>query len=120
MTFEQLIFSLLVAVLTAGPAYFMIASQRRKNVSASTLDMAQVNELVQKQYAQLIALKDHRVDELETRVELFEAQLKSYRNEVILYKQYINYLLDGIECDKKSTFKPLDLDHFGSDGMAKF
>ena len=97
---------LIIAVVSVVLNAVLIFSQRRKYISGEALDQAKVSELVQAQYDKLIQNKDLRIDGLEGKMEKLEAR---YRNDLALYKKYINYLLKGITEDKHGTFAPIDL-----------
>ena len=81
----------LVAVGSLVLNGYLIYSQRKKNISSSTLDYAKVNELVQTQMVKLV---------------------ERYRRDLVMYKKYINYLLKGIAEDKQGKFVPIDLAEF--------
>jgi chromosome segregation ATPase len=103
MSIEQLI-ALIVSVGTVLVNVYLAYIQQQKNVSVSAMNMAELNKLVEEQYARLIERKDDRIDELETdlrevNIEITELKngIETYKQETVLYKRYINHLLDGIK-----------------------
>jgi hypothetical protein len=119
--------ALLIALITTLPAYYLLWSQRRKNISEGESSSA---EAAAKLNAQTIAMNNslradmaqqkHDMQTLQDKVFLLEQQLKAERQSTYLYKQYINYLLDGVKqltgqlqmLKQPAAFQPITLEAF--------
>ena len=124
---EQILIAFIVALITSGAAYFLLPSQRKQNVASADSDIATAAAALN---VQTIALMAHqkaeqlemvrRVDALDKQIAVLEAQAIQHKREVFLYKQYINYLLNGIrhlvgqleDVNEPPGFIPYDLEEF--------
>ena len=101
---NEIVKLILGALLASIPAYYIMFSQRRKNLSEGDASSA---EAAAKLNAQTIAMigsmrtdlaqQKHNTEVLQDKVYLLEQQLKNERRANVLYKEYINYLLHGSE-----------------------
>ena len=124
---ENIIIAFIVAFITSGAAYFLLPSQRKKNAASADSDIASAAAALN---VQTIALMAHqkaeqlemvrRVDSLEKQIVILETENTQHKREVYLYKQYINYLLNGIRqlvgqlesIKEPPVFIPYDLEAF--------
>ena len=119
--------AVLLALITALPAYIIMMSQRRKNLSDGDASSAAAAATLNKQTIEMtnairqeLAQQKHALAVLQDKVYLLEQQLKNERHANYLYKQYINYLLGGIKqlagqlqmLQQPASFEPITLEAF--------
>ena len=121
--------AVLIALLTTLPAYYLLWSQRRKNLSEADATSAEAAARLNAQTIAMIEVmkkelkqQEHNTAVLQDKVYLLEQQLKQARSSNYLYKQYINYLIKGSEENRaiiettgnKPAFIPISLEAFES------
>jgi len=119
--------AVLIALLTTLPAYYLLWSQRRKNLSEADATSAEAAARLNAQTIAMIeamkkdiAQQEHNTAVLQDKVYLLEQQLKQARSSNYLYKQYINYLIKGSEENRAAIeitghnppFVPISLEAF--------
>ena len=124
---NETIKAVLIALVTTLPAYYLLWSQRRKNIGDADASAATAAATLNKQTITMInsmrqdlAQQEHNMATLQDKVFILEQQLKSERQANYLYKQYINYLLGGIKqlsgqlqmLQQSASFEPITLEAF--------
>ena len=119
--------AVILALITALPAYVIMLSQRRKNISESDASSAEAAAKLNAQTINMIntmrqdlVQQKHSTETLQDKVFVLEHQLKAEREGNYLYKKYINYVLNGDEQNrtqlqnegKQPVFVPITLEAF--------
>jgi len=99
--------------------YVTVTTARHKRAEADDL-YSQINKRIQDQYEQLLKQKNHRIENLDIRTGILEAQMQTEREEKRRMLDYISYLLQGINqltvqlhsARQKPLFKPVDIDTY--------
>lgn len=92
---------------------------------------SQINQRIQAQYENLVISLNEAIEDLQRQAKIKDHEIsalqdqmfmmrESFRRDLQLYKQYINYMLKFIEDHVTDGCVPLDLEHFNPDGTAEF